>query len=344
MKTVVVSTQGKLEVWDVERPQITSKQAMVRTVSCGICGTDATLIKQSFKGFDSASYPLTLGHEGVGEVVEVGDEVTSFEVGDLVVLPFVPNLIHDGQTLHAGWGAFSEYGIIDDLEAYAPGEAPEVAFAQKKLPTFIDKYEAPVLVTLREVYSSIRYFNIQPGESIVVYGSGPVAMAFIKLLTLLGIKDIVAVVRSEEKKQLLEKLGAKVSINSSQHEIRKRLLTVYPTGVNYVLDAVGSENIMNEAITLLKDRGEILCYGVPKANSMNLNWENAPYNWKLNLQQMPYKEEEGACHDQIIQWVFEEKLQLSDFISEIIDFEHITEAFQDYLAGKKTKKVIIKYT
>ncbi|MEK4406188.1 alcohol dehydrogenase catalytic domain-containing protein [Sporosarcina sp. FSL K6-6792] len=343
MKTVVVSNKGELQVWDIDKPRITSKQALVKTVSCGICGTDATIINQSFKGFEKTSYPLMLGHEGVGEVVEIGSEVKGFSVGDLIVLSFVPNHMHDNSPLGSAWGAFSEYGIVDDFEAYEPNEVPDVAYAQKKLPDFIDKYEAPVLVTLREVFSSIKYFNIQPGDSIVVYGSGPVAMTFIKLLSLLNVQDIVAVVRNENKKQLLESFGLKAVINSSVHNVKEQISVLYPEGMNFVLDAVGSENIINEAITLLKDRGEVLCYGVPKVNNMNLNWANSPYNWKLNFQQMPYKEEEGACHDQIVQWICDGKLILSDFISEVIEFEHIIETLQDFVDGKKTKKVIIKY-
>lgn len=343
MKTLVVTEDGRLKVEEIERPKITDKQALVKTISCGICGTDATIIRKAFKGFDPGHYPLILGHEGVGEVVEVGAGVKNFKQGDLVILPFVPEPLKDGCTLHSGWGAFSEYGVIDDLTAYRPGEAPEAACAQQVLPDFIDRYEAPVLVTLREVLSTIQYFGIQPQESVVVYGSGPVAMSFVKLLRLLGVGEVTAIVRSPEKANLMKQFGATRCINSQEGNVRKQIRSVYPDGVHYVLDAVGSEAILNEAATLLKDRGEILCYGVPKVNHMTFDWTDAPYNWKLNFQQMPYKAEEAACHEQVLEWVADGKLVLSEFISEIVDFEHVLDAFQDYLDGKTSKKVIIKF-
>lgn len=343
MKTLIVSAAGELKIVEIERPEITNKQALVKTISCGICGTDATIINQCFKGFGEEHYPLMLGHEGVGEVVEVGEKVTSFQKGDIVILPFTPPIHDQGKLMNSGWGSFSEYGIVEDIAAYDKDEIPEVAYAQKKLPDFIDKHEAPVLITLREVLSSIKYFNIHPSDTIVVYGSGPVAMTFVKLLNLLGGKNIISIVRSEEKAELMKKFGADHVINSTTSNVKEEVLKQYSAGVNFILDAVGSEEIMNGAIGLLKDRGEILCYGVPKVNSMLLNWTDAPYNWKLNFQQMPYKEEEGACHEQILEWVSEGKLKLIDFISDFYSFNNVLTAFQDYRNGKTLKKVIIKY-
>lgn len=343
MKALVVTEEGRLKVEEIDRPEISERQALVKTVSCGICGTDATIIRQAFKGFKPSHYPLVLGHEGVGEVVEVGAAVRSFKPGDRVILPFVPNPSKGGRPLHAGWGAFSEYGIVDDAAAYSPGEAPEAAAAQQKLPRFIDKHEAPVLVTLREVLSTIRYFGIRPGESVVVYGSGPVAMTFVKLLRLLGVDEVTAVVRSAKKAELMKEFGAAACIVSTEEDVKKQIRSHYPNGVAYVLDAVGSESIINEGISLLRDRGEILCYGVPKVNHMELDWTDATYNWKLNFQQMPYKEEEAACHEQVLQWVADGKLVLSDFISKMVGFESVLDAFQEYLDGKTMKKVIITF-
>lgn len=343
MKSLVVNPGGRLQIEEVDMPQINEKQALVRMLSCGICGTDATIIQQSFKGFGPGDYPLVLGHEGVGEVIETGSLVTRYKKGDRVILPFIPAPSRNGRPLQSGWGAFSEYGVVDDLSAYPAGEAPEAASAQQVLPDTIDPREAPVLVTLREVLSTIRYFDVAPDETVLVYGSGPVAMAFVKLLRLSGVSDVVSVVRSLEKAELMHQFGAVRCINSREVDVSEAVQDLYPEGVKYVLDAVGSASIMNEALSLLKDRGEVLCYGVPKVNAMELDWSRAPYNWKLNFQQMPYKEEEAACHDQVLRWVEEGKLSLSDFISETVGFEHALDAFSRYLEGKTSKKVIVTF-
>lgn len=343
MKALVVNPEGRLQIEEMDMPKINEKQALVKMLSCGICGTDATIIRQSFKGFNPDDYPLVLGHEGVGEVVETGSLVTRYKKGDRVILPFVSAPEQNGWPLGSGWGAFSEYGIVDDATAYPEGEAPEAASAQKVLPAAIDPREAPVLVTLREVLSTIRYFDIAQDETVIVYGSGPVAMAFVKLLRLSGVSEVVSVVRSQEKAELMHQFGAVRCINSRETDVPDAVRNFYPEGVKCVLDAVGSEAIINEALGLLKDRGEVLCYGVPKVNAMELDWSRAPYNWKLNFQQMPYKEEEAECHDLVLQWANDGKLSLSEFISEIVGFEHALDAFSQYLEGKTSKKVIITF-
>ena len=83
MKTLIVTTDGLIEKAEVPMPAYGPKQALVKTVACGICnGTDAKLIHRKFKGVPLSEYPLMLGHEGVGKVVETGAECVSLKKGD----------------------------------------------------------------------------------------------------------------------------------------------------------------------------------------------------------------------------------------------------------------------
>lgn len=342
MKTLVVNSDGQLMMKEIPIPKYNSKQALVKNISCGICGTDATIIKSEFKGFPRETYPLMLGHEGVGRVVELGSEVTSFKVGDIVLLPFNDKDEEQYGSLGSAWGAFSEYGVINDKAAYQEGEVPEVAYAQQIVPDDIDPVDATIIVTLREVYSTIRYFGINKEDSIVVFGSGPVAVTFIKLMSLMGIKSI-GIARSKEKQDILLKNGASAAFNSRENDIKKEIRTLNPNGVKYVLDAVGTAEIINQAMELIEDRGEILCYGVPEYNQMKLDWSKAPYNWKLNFQQMPSKLEESESYGQILTWIREGKINLKDFISNYFTFENILDAFDKHMNQQILKKAIITY-
>ena len=106
MKALSVDQNGKLEVCDVPKPVYGDCQALVKTLSCGVCnGTDMKLIHGSFKNM--THYPMLLGHEAVGQVIEKGKYVTSFEIGDIVLLPF---LYGDVGKYSSGWGAYAEIG------------------------------------------------------------------------------------------------------------------------------------------------------------------------------------------------------------------------------------------
>jgi L-iditol 2-dehydrogenase len=343
MKTLVVNANGELQVREIPIPRFNSKQALVKTISCGICGTDSTLIKSRFKGFPKDVYPVMLGHEGVGQVVEVGSEVTGFKIGDVVLLPFNDPDEELYGSLGSAWGAFSEYGVINDKACYKDNEIPEVAYAQQIVPADIDPVDSAMLVTLREVLSNINYFGIEEKDSVVVFGSGPVALTFVKLMQLKGIKSIIGIARSEEKKKLLRENGATTVFNNREVDIEQCVRGLFPDGVKYVLDAVGSTEIINQAMSLICHRGEILCYGVPGDNQMQLDWSKAPYNWKINFQQMPSKLEESKAYDQLLEWIREGKIVLKDFISDYFKFENVLEAFDQVSKHQIVKKAIITY-
>ncbi|WP_368901193.1 zinc-binding dehydrogenase [Oceanobacillus oncorhynchi] len=340
MKSLIVDSNGELEIIEIEKPSYNEKQALIKVLSCGICGTDQTLIHKSFKGVPVEDYPIMLGHEAVGRVEETGAEVTSFKKGDVVLLPF--NDPKEG--LGSAWGGFSEYGVIDDLAAYKGNEeVPEAAYAQQVIPSDIEYDYASIFVTLREVYSAIKYFDIKADEKVLIYGSGPVALAFLRLMKLVGVHKVAVVVRNSDKEQLMQQNGADYIINTDISDVKQEVRKLFSDGVDKVLDAVGLPAIINEGLSLIKDRGEILCYGVPKNNSMELDWSEAPYNWKINFQQMPSKEEEGAVFEEIIGFVREGKLNLKDYVSDIFNFEEIETAFEKLKNKEILKKAIIMF-
>lgn len=178
MKTLVVERDGRITVHEVNKPRYNEYQALVKTIACGMCGTDIKLIHRTFKGFPESVYPIMLGHEGVGEVVEVGSKVKGLKVGDKVLLPFVDPDPENLPGLGSGWGALSEYAVVCDPKAPWPGGAPDCAFAQTVLDDDLDPVDATMIVTFREVLSNIRYFGIQPQDSVVVFGCGPVGLTW----------------------------------------------------------------------------------------------------------------------------------------------------------------------
>jgi L-iditol 2-dehydrogenase len=343
LKTLIVNRDKSMKIIEIPKPRYNEKQALVKTIANGMCGSDLKLIHQEFKSFGSDKYPIILGHEGVGEVVEIGSKVKGLKAGDKVLLPFVDADKEHLGVYGSGWGALSEYGVVNEIEAWTNGQAPEVAIAQKKLPDDIDPIDAVTIVTFREVLSAVKYFGIQKEDVVVVYGSGPVALSFIRIMTLIGIKEIIVVVRSKLKSDIVKEHGATCIINSKECNVIKKVRKIYPEGVQYVLDAVGSEAIINEAMGMLCDRGEILCYGVPATEKITVNFSKADFNWKINFQQMPRKREEGEAHEQILEWIRTGRLCMKDFISDYFKFDNAVEAYEKFERKEIKKKGIIVF-
>lgn len=342
MRTLVVNKDGSLEIRTVPVPSITPKQALVKTISCGICnGTDAKLIHRKFKGVGPEQYPLMLGHEAVGEVVKLGSEVKGFHLGDRVLLPFVdPDpVFYPG--LGSAWGGYSEYAVVHDPAAYEEGQAPECACAQTVLPPDVDPVDAAMIVTLREVLSSIRRFGITKGSSVAVFGCGPVGQTFIRFMSLLGVHPLIAFDRHEEKLAQARLGGADYAFNNLETDPVKKIREICPDGVQYVVDAIGLTSLINLAMECICDQGKICVYGISQECSMQIDWEKAPYNWQLQFQQFPGKVEEGQAHEQVMRWIRDGVIDLKDYISDYFRFDDIAEAFEKLENREIRKKGII---
>ncbi|MCL2231902.1 MAG: zinc-binding dehydrogenase [Treponema sp.] len=349
MKTLVVDSKHELSIREVSMPKHKECQALVKMLSCGVCnGTDLKLIHGNFKNFDT--YPATLGHEGVGKVVETGSKVQNLKVGDVVLLPFVEGKLDD---IYSGWGAYSEYAVVGDADAYiANGMGPgtpdfsEGYFAQTviKPEDKVDPVEASMIITFREVLSSIRRFQFQPNESVFVMGAGPVGLCFTKFAKLLGLKTVITSDIDDEKVACAKAMGADYAFNSKTTDVNAEVKKLFPEGIDHVVDAVGINELINQAMALVKYNGKICCYGISPELGMNLDWSKAPYNWTIQFVQWPSKKEEAEAHAQVMAWINLGVLNPKDFISDVFDFENILEAFRLVEARKSgTKKIVIKY-
>ena len=349
MKTLVVDSRHEISIREVPRPEYKECQALVKMLSCGVCrGTDLKLIHGNFKNFNT--YPAALGHEGVGKVVELGAKVQTFKVGDIVLLPFTEGKLGD---IYSGWGAYSEYAVVGDAAAYiangmGPGtsEFSEGYFAQTviKPEDKVDPVEASMIVTFREVLSAIRRFGFRPNESVYIIGAGPVGLCFTKFCKLLGLKTVITSVNSGEKAAFAKSMGADFVFNSKTTDVNTEVKKLFPEGIDYVVDAVGINTLINQAMELIKQNGKICCYGISPELGFGLDWSKAPYNWTIQFEQWPSKKEEAEAHTQIMAWINLGVLKPSDFISDVFEFDHIIDAFKLVEERKSgTKKIVIKY-
>ncbi len=346
MRALVVDENGVLSVKEFPKPVCEKNKAIVKMLSCGVCnGTDMKLIHRAFKNFDT--YPAILGHEGVGEVVEIGENVKNLKIGDHVLLPFLENEI-DGH--YPAWGAYSEYAVVGDEQALTQeGQGlgtegyAECYSAQTVLDKEIDPVDASMIITFREVLSAIKRFGFQENKAIAIFGAGPVGLCFTRFCKLLGLKTIITMDVVDSKVEEAKNMGADYAFNSMNVEVEQEIRKICPGGVDYVVDAVGINQLINQAMGLIKDHGKICCYGISPKLSMELDWSKAPYNWSLDFVQWPSKVEEAEAHAQIVSWIQLGVLDPKDFISDVIAFDNIIDAFKMIEEKKAKKKIVIKF-
>ncbi|MDR1801063.1 MAG: zinc-binding dehydrogenase [Lachnospiraceae bacterium] len=349
MRALAVDAQGKLSVPEISVPKYNDAQALVKTLSCGVCnGTDTKLIHGNFKNMED--YPMLLGHEGVGRVVEVGKSVTKYQVGDIVLLPF---LYEPQDGFYQGWGAYAEYAVVGDQDAFArfgkgigTPEYDEGCWGQTIIrpDDKVDAVGAAMIITFREVLSAIRRFGFKANENILIFGAGPVGSCFTKFTKLLGLNPVITVDINDEKCAEAKKMGADIVINSTTQNVEEEVKKLFPNGMDNIVDAVGINALLNQGLRLVKYNGKVCGYGISPKTGMELDWSKAPYNWNLNFVQFPSKYEEYLAHSQIMAWINSGILDPMDFISDVFDFDNILDAFALLDARKNgTKKIVIRY-
>ena len=346
MKSIAVMSPNHLDVVEIEKPKLKPCTALVKTIAAGICGSDAKIIHGTFK--DIHSYPCLLGHEAVGRVVEVDPLCTAFKPGDLVMLPYHMSDLPEGMS--SFWGGFSEYGLVYDYEAMirngmGPGTKDwfDFYYVMRKLPDDFDPIDGVMLITLREVFAACKHFGFSANQTIAIFGAGPVGLAFVKFCKLLGMTKVICVDIVDDKREEALGQGADHFINSKCVDVVKAVRELCPDGVDYVLDAVGINALINTAMELIRDNGQIKVYGVSPKLDMQMDWSKAPYNWSVELFQFPIKYNEGAVTDQLVNWIQNGYLKPKDFVSHVFPFEQWRDGFEIMEKRLPSKKMVIRF-
>lgn len=344
MKGLVIWEDGHASLEEMKMPEIGEYQALVKVTAGALCGTDKEILYNKLKGF--GNYPTVLGHEGIGRIERVGSKVKNFSVGDKIVLPF----LDDTDEYYSTWGAFAEYAVIGDYKAMledghtvGDGVLTEGNLAQLKIPDDMDDVEATMIVTFREVYSTMKRLGFQKGKSLVIYGAGPVGLVFITLSKYLGLSPIICVDHTEKKLEAARKCGADYTLNFDQRNIPEEVLKILPDKADMILDAAGVPSLINQNLKLIKNFGDVCIYGETAKNEWLINWQDAPFCFNLRFAQWPSKAEEAAVHDEIVDLMERGVLKSMDYISDVFEFKDSVEAIEYFRNKKNTGKVAIRF-
>jgi threonine dehydrogenase-like Zn-dependent dehydrogenase len=256
----------KLRIEDVPDPQIlNARDAIVRVTSTAICGSDLHIYNGFIPTMEKGDI---LGHEFMGEVVEVGAAVSNLHVGDRVVVPF-PIACGNCKACQEGltslcensnpnawvaeklWGHSPSglFGYSHMLGGFAGGQAEyaRVPFADVgpiKVPSHLSDEQVLFLSDiLPTAYMGAEMCDIKPGHVVAVWGAGPVGQFAIASARLLGAERVIAIDRLPYRLQMArEKAGATDVINYEETDVYEMLQELTAgRGPDACIDAVGLE-------------------------------------------------------------------------------------------------------
>jgi len=339
MRAAVVEKPGVLVVRQVPQLRMNPWQALVRIEACSICNhTDAEILAGRFGG---TPYPLILGHESAGRVIQVGERVSRYRVGDQVLRP---GAMYEDPTvgIASAWGGFAEYGLVGDVAAFQrdrPAERPHWSWEkQQVIPTDIEPGEATAIITLKETLSLVK-LHCPPGtRSLAIVGTGPVGRSFAFWARHLGLPIIAVYGRREKWRDEMLRLGATHYIVAGDRSPVEAARAQGLGPFERAIEAVGSLAALETALSLVGSVGQVAPYGIlPPASQWPAGCREALE--KGIIRSVPV--DESVTHEEVLRLIAEGRVRLADWISHRLPLARIAEGFR-LLENKEATKVVIE--
>lgn len=291
MKAVVFHGIGDIRLEEVDDPKIKEPtDAIVTLTASAICGTDLHMIRGTVSGMEKG---IILGHEGVGIVEEIGKNVRNLSAGDRVVIPstigcgncsycragYYAQCNHANPTGEgtAFFGGPKSSGSFHGLQA----EKARIPFANVgpvKLPEEVDDDQAILLSDIVPTgYMAADNAQIKPGNTIAVFGLGPVGQFCIASAKFFDVGRIIAIDTIPSRLEMARAQGAEIIDFNEEDPIQAIKDLTDGIGVDRVIDAVGVDANMPHsgpaakpaAKKHAKEKGKV----APEAKPKNGNWE-----------------------------------------------------------------------
>lgn len=254
-------------VADLPTPHAGPGELVLRNQVCGVCGTDVH-IYHGEPGSADVNPPVVLGHEYSGEVVEVGEGVTAFAVGDHVTVD--PNI-------YCGHCAYCQNGkkqLCPSMEAI--GVTRDGGFAQYslipaaqafKLEPTVPWEAAAMAEPLACCLHGIDLAGIQVGDKVCVVGGGAIGLLMVQLAKLSGASQIVLSEPNEKRRQVGLQLGANTALDPTRPDAQEAFAQVLDGGANVVIECVGNVPAVKSAFQFAGKGATVLLFSVPKVDA-----------------------------------------------------------------------------
>lgn len=266
MKAAVIREFGKaLQIEEVEVKRPGKNEVLVKIIASGVCHTDLHAIEGDWPV--KPKMPLIPGHEGVGYVVAIGQDVINIKEGDAVGVPWLYSACGGCEYCITGWetlcgtqqnggysvdGSFAEYVIAD---ARYVGHLP-------KDTNFLEM--APILCAGVTVYKGLKQTEVKPGEWVAISGIGGLGHIAIQYAKAMGM-NVAAIDIADDKLNLAKKMGADLIVNA-KNEDPAAFLKKETGGMHGALVTAVSPIAFKQGLQTMRRKGTMVLNGLPPGN------------------------------------------------------------------------------
>lgn len=275
MQAIIKAKREPGLVWgEVPLPQVKSRDVLIKIKKTAVCGTDLHIYNWDQWAQATVPVPIHIGHEFVGTVVEVGDEVTAFRVGDRVsgeghlTCGYCRNCRAGKRhicrnTVGIGYhapGAFAEYLVLPQVNVY-------------KIPDNISDDNAAILDPLGNAVHTALSFDLV-GEDVLITGAGPVGLMAAAVARHVGARFIVITDVNPYRLQLAEKMGVNLAVNVKDMALKEAMQKLgMREGFDVGMEMSGNASAFQAMLTHMNHGGKIAFLGIPP-EPFAINWSD----------------------------------------------------------------------
>jgi len=268
MKAMVLTGIRQMEMQDLPMPEIkTDTDVLIKMKVVGVCGSDVHYYSLGKIGSQVVEYPFPVGHEGAGEVIEVGSKVTKVKPGDRIAIePAMPcgecdqckaGRPHTCRKLRflgcpgQADGCLSEYIVMPEHSCFLIGDQMTYTEAAISEPLAIGVYAVNQSIPMK-------------GSTIGILGFGPIGMSVLLPAIAKGAEKIYVTDLIDERLAIARACGAIWTGNPSKENVVSGIIEKEPLLLDVVFECCGKQEAMDQAIEMLKPGGKLMIIGIPE--------------------------------------------------------------------------------
>jgi threonine dehydrogenase-like Zn-dependent dehydrogenase len=271
MRATVFHAPEDIRVEEVVRPRPGPGEALIRVTLTTICGTDVHIVK--------GEYPvepgLTIGHEPVGVIEELGAGVTGYEIGDRVLVGAITPCGqchaclsgHSSQCGHgSGYEAIGGWRFGNTING-AQAQYLLVPYAQANLARIPDDVTDDQVVLLADIastgFSGAESGGVRIGDSVVVFAQGPIGLCATAGARLMGASRVIGVDMDATRLAMSKRMGADVTLDPTQVDVVSEVKRLTGgVGADVTIEALGTQETFETALRCLRPGGTLSSLGV----------------------------------------------------------------------------------
>ncbi|MDN4478943.1 zinc-dependent dehydrogenase [Demequina sp. SYSU T00039] len=344
MKALRFYAPEDVRIEDVPEPEVGPGEVKLRVRNTSTCGTD---VKIFYNGHQNLTPPRTIGHEIAGEIVAIGEGVDGWAIGDRVqVIAAVP--CGDCYECSRGWmevcqnqtsmgyqydGGFAEYMIV-------PREVMKVD-GLNRIPEGVGYDEASAAEPLACAINAQRILGIEEGDTVVVFGAGPIGAMHIRLARANGAARIFLIdVNDERLKMTADAVHPDEVINGANVDVVEKVKELTDgRGADAIITATAANIAQEQAISMAARNGKISFFGgLPKTNPTITCDSNLVHYRQLRI--FGANGSAPAHNKMALEYIATGKVPVKDLITEHIPLERVLDAFDIVKRGAAIKVTV----